>query len=55
MANPDLPPAAPASSDGPGSGARPPVYLIDGSGYIFRAYYAMRRLTTSNGQSTNAP
>src|SRR5687767_12217064 len=30
------------------------IYLIDGSGYIFRAYYAMRRLSTSKGQSTNA-
>ena len=30
------------------------IYIIDGSGYIFRAYYAMRRLSTSKGQSTNA-
>jgi DNA polymerase-1 len=30
------------------------VWLIDGSGYIFRAYYAMRRLTTSKGVATNA-
>lgn len=30
------------------------VYLIDGSGYIFRAYYAVRGLTTSHGFPTNA-
>lgn len=42
--------AAPA----PGSSGREVVYLIDGSGYIFRAFYAIRRMTTSNGQATNA-
>jgi DNA polymerase-1 len=30
------------------------VYLVDGSGYIFRAYYALRRLSTSTGVPTNA-
>lgn len=30
------------------------VYLIDGSGYIFRAYYAIAPLTTSEGFPTNA-
>ncbi len=30
------------------------VYLVDGSGYIFRAYYAVRPLTTSTGVPTNA-
>ena len=30
------------------------VYLIDGSGYIFRAYYALQHLTTSYGFPTNA-
>ena len=31
-----------------------PIYLIDGHGYIFRAYYAVRQLATSTGFSTNA-
>ena len=30
------------------------VYLIDGSSYIYRAFYAMRELTTSKGLPTNA-
>jgi DNA polymerase-1 len=32
----------------------PNTYLIDGSGYIFRAFYAIQRLTTKSGFSTNA-
>ncbi|MBH1989214.1 MAG: DNA polymerase I [Myxococcaceae bacterium] len=31
-----------------------PVYIIDGSGYIFRAYYAIRPLTSKRGVPTNA-
>jgi len=30
------------------------VFLIDGSGYIFRAYYGIRPLSTSTGVPTNA-
>jgi DNA polymerase-1 len=30
------------------------VHIIDGSGYIFRAYYAIRALSTVGGEPTNA-
>ncbi|MEE8408221.1 MAG: DNA polymerase I, partial [Myxococcota bacterium] len=30
------------------------LHLVDGSGYIFRAYYAIRPLSTSSGLPTNA-
>ncbi len=30
------------------------VYLVDGSSYIFRAYYAIRHLSNSKGEATNA-
>jgi DNA polymerase-1 len=30
------------------------IYLIDGSGYIFRAFYAIQRLSTKSGFPTNA-
>lgn len=33
---------------------KPTLYLIDGSSYIFRAYYAIRHLSTSKGFPTNA-
>src|SRR3990167_3227392 len=33
---------------------KPVLYLIDGSSYIFRAYDAIRRLSTSKGFPTNA-
>ena len=31
-----------------------PLYIVDGSGYIFRAYYAVQPLSTSGGLPTNA-
>lgn len=34
--------------------SNPTLYLIDGSSYIFRAYYAVRNLSTSDGLPTNA-
>ena len=30
------------------------IYLIDGSSYIYRAYYAIRHLSNSKGEATNA-
>ncbi|MDP6561199.1 MAG: 5'-3' exonuclease H3TH domain-containing protein [Candidatus Binatia bacterium] len=33
---------------------RPPVYLIDASSYVFRAFYGIRDLKTSTGHPTNA-
>ncbi len=33
---------------------RPTLYLIDGSGYVFRAFFALPPLSTSRGQATNA-
>ena len=36
----------------PGGGAR--LYLIDGSGYVYRAFHALPRLSTSRGLPTNA-
>jgi len=33
---------------------KPPVYLIDGSAYFYRAYHAIAPLTTANGLPTHA-
>ncbi|TYO97567.1 DNA polymerase I [Geothermobacter ehrlichii] len=33
---------------------RPRLFLIDGSSYIYRAYYAIRHLSNSRGMATNA-
>jgi DNA polymerase-1 len=38
----------------PGQGSRPTLYLIDGSSYIYRAYYAIRHLSSPKGFPTNA-
>ncbi len=35
-------------------GAKPTLYLIDGSSYIYRAYYAIRHLSSPKGFPTNA-
>ena len=32
----------------------PTLYLIDGNAYFYRAFYAIRRLSTSSGFPTNA-
>src|SRR5215813_8101524 len=34
--------------------ARPRLYLIDGSGYVYRAFHALPGLGTSRGVPTNA-
>src|SRR5688572_11346156 len=34
--------------------AATPFYLVDGSGYIYRAFYAVHSLTTKSGFPTNA-
>ena len=36
------------------SGKEATLYLIDGSAYIYRAFYAVRHLSTSSGTPTNA-
>ena len=46
---------SPRSSDAAAASARPGrVYLIDGSGYIFRAYHALPPLSRSDGTPTGA-
>lgn len=35
-------------------GKKPTLYIVDGSSYIFRAYYAIRALSNSKGLPTNA-
>lgn len=32
----------------------PPLFLLDASGYIYRSYFAIRNMTNSHGESTNA-
>ncbi len=33
---------------------RPTLFLVDGSSYIYRAYYAIRHLSSPSGHPTNA-
>ena len=33
---------------------KPSLYILDGNSYIYRAYYAIRNLSTSTGLPTNA-
>ena len=33
---------------------KPTLYLIDGNGFFYRAYYAIQGLTNSRGEPTNA-
>jgi DNA polymerase-1 len=46
--------AAETASSGAGSAAPHHVFLIDGSGFIFRAYHALPPLTRSDGTPTSA-
>ena len=45
--------AAPRAKNREGNNGKS-VYLIDGSGYIYRAYHAIRGLSNSKGLPTNA-
>src|SRR3954449_12463103 len=49
-----MPPTPETRSDLPPGDARPRLYLIDGYSNIFRAFYAIRNLSNSRGEPTNA-
>src|SRR5271165_1032801 len=52
------PPAGPAGVDGgarlPPPGTADVLYLVDLSGYVFRAYHALPPLSSSRGEPTHA-
>jgi DNA polymerase-1 len=52
IANPPAPAGSGAATPAPGKPSH--VYLIDGSGFIFRAYHALPWLNRSDGTPTNA-
>ncbi len=37
-----------------GSSSIPALYIIDGNAFLYRAYYAIRALSNSQGEPTNA-
>ncbi|TVQ82927.1 MAG: DNA polymerase I [Micavibrio sp.] len=43
-----------AGKNAPSSGDQNPLFLVDGSGFIFRAYYALPPMTRSDGTPVNA-
>ncbi|RMF71424.1 MAG: hypothetical protein D6740_06785, partial [Alphaproteobacteria bacterium] len=45
---------SPSKTPAEGKERRPHLYLIDGSGYIFRAYHALPPMTRSDGTPVNA-
>ncbi|HEX6103028.1 MAG TPA: hypothetical protein VF031_08280, partial [Alphaproteobacteria bacterium] len=46
--------ASPAPSPAPEPGARRHLFLIDGSGFLFRAFHALPPLTRGDGTPINA-
>jgi DNA polymerase-1 len=51
---PGAPPASAPPARLPESGARDVLYLVDLSGYVFRAYHALPPLSSSRGEPTHA-
>jgi len=51
---PDTPPAAPQRGGGGDAGSGGGLWLVDGSGFIFRAFHALPPLTRPDGTPVNA-